>query len=95
MRDSHVHKYKRVDAGVNKKYIVYSCADPDCPRSGHYLIPKLVIGKKSRCCSCDDEFVMTSKSATLTNPKCLKCSTGSGIADVVDLVSEMLEGKIK
>lgn len=66
------HKYKRMDIGVNKPYIVYKCV-LNCP---HYLIPALVIGRMTVCWrqshGCMKEFELK-KSNLKVKPTCPKC----------------------
>lgn len=67
-KDHDVHKYQRVRLG--KKYIVYKCSLPNC---AHFIRQELVVGRKSLCCRCGKEFLMTQKSL-LKKPHCEECT---------------------
>ena len=56
---SHVHKYILRNIGKrDKPRKVYACALPDCT---HFMPHKaLVLGKKSICWQCEEEFIITS-----------------------------------
>lgn len=92
-KEEHVHRYKRVDAGVNRKYLVYSCADPNCPKGTHYLTPKIVVNRKTICWGCEKATPMTKEMASMANPKCVLCRNSKNVNDVLDLVQGILEGK--
>lgn len=71
---NHVHKYHLIRLGSKKdSKKVYACALPECT---HYQPSKnQVVGKKSICWKCEDEFII-SKDVTRFNrvkPKCNKC----------------------
>ena len=77
----HVHKYIRRNIGANKPYYVYACAD-SC---SHYIMEKLIAGKKSRCWSCDQIFVIKKKG--VTKPTCESCRKArAGESDVENLL---------
>jgi hypothetical protein len=63
----HTHKYFRDDIGIKKSYIVYRCAVPDCY---HYIPENQIIGRKSICFRCGDEFVVSHLLAKQTCPNC-------------------------
>jgi hypothetical protein len=66
---NHVHRYERVDIGVNKKYEVYKCTLPDCP---HYISEALVVGRKSICWRCGNVFTIQ-KNLLFKKPHCSDC----------------------
>lgn len=72
----HIHKYQEVDIGVNKEYLVWKCAHPECPKPGHYLRPMLVENRKSICFKCDKEFVLTKALMSRKKPICPYCKEG-------------------
>ncbi len=86
----HTHRYERVDIGVTKEYFVYRCTLPDC---SHYLPEALVVGKKSKCWRCGEEFVLT-KNLLFKKPHCENCierKTDDATKEKVDkLLSEFL-----
>lgn len=66
----HTHKYLLRNYGKRK---VYACALPDC---SHFQIdPSLVIGKKSLCNQCEEEFILTADliSNKVVRPRCRVC----------------------
>jgi hypothetical protein len=69
---THTHKYKRVDIGRDKPYIVYQC-QLNC---SHYLTPVLIIGKQCVCWrqgpNCLKEFELK-KSNLKVKPTCANC----------------------
>lgn len=75
-KSDHIHKYQEVDIGVNKEYLVWKCADPDCPTPGHYLIPALVENRKSICFKCDKELILTKAMMSRKKPLCPFCREG-------------------
>lgn len=75
----HTHKYHKVAFGDGK---VWSCAlgSTGCT---HYLPPHLshlVLGRKSICCSCGDEFIIGPVNIEQDEPMCNECS---GVDDVL------------
>jgi hypothetical protein len=70
----HVHRYQRrnIAKSQGKTYLVYYCSLPDC---NHYLVPELVVGKKSICWKCGEAFILTADLARLAKPHCKKCGT--------------------
>lgn len=66
----HTHKYKKVIQKPSGRTI-WACALPDC---SHYTTPELVVGKKSICFTCDEEFVLTKAlMSQRVRPSCAPC----------------------
>jgi hypothetical protein len=66
----HTHKYRRYVRG-NWKTSRYACADPDCYKVGR---PGLLLGKKSICWNCGQEFILTRDNLETAKPKCINCA---------------------
>lgn len=70
----HVHKYILRNLGTDEKpRKVYACSYPDCT---HFMPSKeLVIGKKSICWKCAEQFVLGKDQVrfNVVKPKCLDC----------------------
>lgn len=84
MSNNHkVHKYARVflDKDIRKglkpedREIAYRCYIPNCT---HYLRRKFVLGQKSICWHCDEEFIMGVREIRMSRPNC-GCKRRSGI----------------
>lgn len=63
----HVHKYRRVDIGRKKPYIVMKCALPECT---HYVQEALALDRESRCWYCDKVFSLNTRVIALAKPHC-------------------------
>lgn len=70
MSQHDTHKYKRIDIGVNKTYIVYAC-QLNC---SHYVIPAQVVGKLTLCWKCLKPFELK-KSNLKVKPTCQDCKS--------------------
>lgn len=74
----HIHKYVLRDIGSSQKpRKVYACAHSDCT---HFMPSKeLVIGKKSICWQCGEEFIMNAwiVSREKVKPRCNDCRRAS------------------
>lgn len=90
----HTHKYQRTDISKtpHKEYIVYRCVLPDC---NHYIVPELLIGKRSLCHRCDEEFVITSDLARLAKPHCKECGPKNRKQLVDDELVDFLLGDVE
>ena len=64
----HVHKYHRLRIGKNE-YEIYKCALAGCT---HYVQAELVVGRKSICWRCGNEFIITGK-LRHKKPHCEDC----------------------
>jgi hypothetical protein len=65
------HKYLRRKLGKHDQYVVWACVLPDCT---HYIAEAFVIGKKSICWRCGDEFVINARTKELYKPHCRDCT---------------------
>lgn len=70
----HTHKYEKIKWGTNKT-IIWKCALVDC---SHYLHVEFILGKKSICWKCGNQFLMTYSKLLRNRPKCDKCQSLSG-----------------
>jgi hypothetical protein len=66
-KNSHVHQYMRDQFG---KQTIYRCMLPGCP---HYILAKLVLGRKSLCNYCGAEFIIDKHNSQLRRPHCPEC----------------------
>ena len=80
----HVHRYQRTNIAKQqgKKYEVYRCSLPDC---NHYLVPELVVGKKSVCWRCGETFILVADLARLAKPHCKACTKTEDPLPSIDL----------
>lgn len=84
----HVHRYERVNIGVNKEYIVYRCNLPKC---SHYLTPELVKDKLTLCNRCGSEMIMDAFALSLAKPHCHDCTErkNKNVDKIKDLIGEL------
>lgn len=67
-KEKHVHRLKRHKYKTG--YSVYFCTLPDC----YFKIStSQMVGKKSICNLCSEEFIMSDYSCKLLRPHCEKC----------------------
>jgi len=66
-KNNHTHQYVREKLG---KQLIYRCILPDC---SHYILARLVLGRKSLCNYCGAEFVIDKHNSTLRKPHCNEC----------------------
>ena len=64
----HTHKLKRFK--YKSGNTVYFCSLPDC---NFKSTPALLIGKRSICNRCGEEFILNEYSIRLAKPHCLNC----------------------
>jgi formylmethanofuran dehydrogenase subunit E len=70
-RTNHLHKYKRVNLGVNgKEFLVFKCIQPVC---AHYIPMNLAEGKLCECNRCGEPMVLDKASIILSKPHCHNC----------------------
>ena len=67
----HTHRYIR----WKKETGLYRCAHPDCT---HFTEKSFLLGKRSVCNLCGDEFVLTREDLLLAQPRCPNCSNRAG-----------------
>lgn len=71
----HTHTYVQYKArsgpgrGIRNK--VFRCADPDCT---HFTGVEMVLGKKSLCNLCGQEYIISRTEALMVVPRCQLCS---------------------
>ncbi len=65
MKQKHVHKYRRFVWPNGTK--AFRCTLPACH---HFIAEHLIVGKKSVCWRCGNEFVINEKTARLAKPQC-------------------------
>lgn len=63
---NHVHTYIRIPASSKR----YKCADPDC---SHTDLRNSIVGRRSKCSYCGNEFIVSMSSVKLAKPHCSKC----------------------
>lgn len=83
--EKHTHKYVRVKIGKNKR-ILFKCAIEGCV---HTCRPELLVGRKSICNRCGDEFVITKELSELAKPHCFDC-TKSNRVDEINKIADKL-----
>lgn len=66
-----IHKYIRVKVGKNKRTI-FRCSFEGCVHK--VLYEELVIGRKSICNRCDEEYIITKATTRLAKMHCDKCT---------------------
>ena len=87
--NSHIHKYERVNIGVNRPHFIYKCSLPNCT---HYVSERLVAGRLSICWRCGEAFVIRKgKNGVLKKPHCLGCTKRKD--ESLDRAAEMLAEK--
>lgn len=74
----HTHRYVRAVGRLTKANMksgfvgYYKCADPVC---NHLMKAELILGKKSVCNKCGNEFILSGTLRHLTNrPHCKDCT---------------------
>lgn len=91
----HTHKYHKIALGNVGR--VWSCAlkETGCT---HHLPPYMeseILGRKSRCWNCDEEFILGPMSIQSDKPECPDCSGINKIASLVDdrAIAKLIGGK--
>ena len=67
-KEQHVHKFKRLTYKSGNQ--IFFCALPDCNKK---ISTALVLGKRSLCWRCGQEFLMSDYSLRLAKPHCDSC----------------------
>jgi hypothetical protein len=100
MAQKHIHKYRRVNIGRNRDYLVMQCSLPNCnhyvPMANKESIPTL-IGKIAICNKCNDPFELTRESLRKAKPVCAFCVGGTSKEEKLEKASKFfadLEKKI-
>ena len=75
MAQKHLHKYRRINIGRKKEYLVMQCVDCShyTPMSGKTACIMLE-GKIARCSRCDEPFQLDRSALTMANPHCSSCT---------------------
>jgi ribosomal protein S27AE len=79
----HVHKLQRYKYSTGN--IIYRCVLPDC---NFKSVPALVLGKRSLCNRCGEEFILSEYSIRLAKPHCSNCHKPKNQYDLQDLVKD-------
>lgn len=93
----HTHKYHIINLGKKgNPRKVYACARPDCT---HFMPEKrMVVGKKSICWKCLEEFVLDVEviiKHPRAKPTCFNCRTGIKIKPEEKVEIEKLDAAIE
>jgi len=94
---NHIHRYKKVDIGSEKEYLVYRCMKPAC---SHYIPIHLSEGKMCECNRCFEPMIITKATLSasgkkpMTRPHCGNCIKKRKSADATDAIAAFLSGKI-
>lgn len=67
-KEKHAHKFHRHKYSTSR--IIFFCVLPDCSFKSN---PALLLGKRSICNICEEEFILTEYSLRLAKPHCEKC----------------------
>ncbi|HWY34240.1 MAG TPA: hypothetical protein VNX68_06305 [Nitrosopumilaceae archaeon] len=81
----HTHKYHRILAGFKK---IWACADSECTHFMPEHLTSTIIGKKSICWQCNNEFILDDDSMKNDRPICRACSRP---AINFDAITDLLE----
>ena len=87
MRKKHIHKYKRVNLGRDKKYHVLRCTLPHCT---HYIDKELALNREALCAICEEKMIITRAALRNVRVHCLKC-TRSKKRNEVERILELIE----
>lgn len=68
---NHLHRYKRVRLGKEKKYEVMKCQEPACT---HYIEIALAEGKLCACNRCRQPMILDKIAIQLAKPHCPDCT---------------------
>ena len=90
MTKKHLHKYRRVRQGKDKKYIIFKCIEPQC---SHFIRKDMIEGKLSSCNSCDSPFIIDKYAMLLAKPKCVSCRTRKDKTKqvMIDKLTQLME----
>jgi len=81
---NHIHKYKKIDLGTDKEYLVYKCMHPAC---SHYIPIALAEGKLCECNRCGEPMIITkvtlngSNGGPMAKPHCNDCIERKKVKD--------------
>lgn len=78
----HVHRYHNI-AGQ------WHCSLPDCTHFMPGNVAGNIVGKKSICWDCGQEFILDDETLVNVKPICISCMNREG----VDLISDFLKEK--
>ena len=67
-KEKHICKFRRLRYKSGNE--IFFCALPDCPKK---MNPALLLGKRSLCWRCGNEFIMNEYSLRLAKPHCSNC----------------------
>lgn len=79
----HVHKYHKVVINGDK---LWACALPDCTHYQPKHIERMVIGKKSICWQCEEQFTLNAANMLRDLPLCDDCS---GVSNIIQRLEEI------
>jgi hypothetical protein len=76
----HTHQFMRVSG---KHVSTWRCALDGCKWFVHQGLAHVIVGKRSICWKCGEQFTMTEESMQMDMPECEQCTLGVDI-DVLD-----------
>jgi formylmethanofuran dehydrogenase subunit E len=85
----HVHKYMRFGPTPAMSYYIWKCVD-GCAHFIHEKQEFYVVGRKSICWGCGEEFVMDEDAMKEEMPRCVTCRNPELNFDVDDLIRKRL-----
>ncbi len=89
-KEKHICKFRRLRYKSGNE--IFFCALPDCSKK---LNPALLLGKRSICWRCGNDFIMNEYSLRLAKPHCEKCHKPKGIDVTMDEIVGGLVGNGK
>src|SRR5580692_1622875 len=85
-KEKHTHKLKRLR--YKSGNVIFFCALPDC---SFKINIQLVLGKRSICWRCGNDFIMSEYSLRLAKPHCKAChhpkNEPSEVIPSIDIIS--------
>jgi predicted nucleic acid-binding Zn ribbon protein len=76
-KNSHIHRYKRVNLARYGEFLVYKCTKPNC---SHYMRTDLIEGKSAECPRCGDEFTFDLEHLKIVEPHCNNCKVNKEVS---------------